>query len=367
MRVLVFADLHLDAQFAWAGPAAARAWRGRLRRALEAIAGLAREHRADAVLCSGDLYEHERFSPDTSEFVRGVFAGLDPIPVFVSPGNHDWLGPGSMWNRNAWSGNVRVFQADRLAPVEIAPGLTLWGAAHRAPAGTRGFLEGFQVDRGGVNLALFHGSERGSHAAQGRDKGLHAPFSAADIEGAGLHHAFVGHYHNPRDAERFTYPGNPDPLGFGEEGDRGAVLATIRSDGTLERRRFRVGRTDLVDLTADVTGASCLQEVRERIAAELAGRSGLARVTLRGDLATEVNLDRAELARPPHEGIEALQVRTEEVRVAYDCDAIALEPTVRGEFVREVLAAAGLEEPERRAVLVVGLRALEGREDLEAL
>jgi hypothetical protein len=35
--------------------------------------------------------------------------------------------------------------------------------------------------------------------------------------------------------------------------------------------------------------------------------------------------------------------------------------------VRDVRADAGLDEADRRAVLVTGLRALEGRADLEAL
>ena len=57
-------------------------------------------------------------------------------------------------------------------------------------------------------------------------------------------------------------------------------------------------------------------------------------------------------------------VRASGVRVAYDFDTIAIEPTVRGQFVRDVRESA-LEAEQQRRVLVAGLRALAGRDDLE--
>jgi DNA repair protein SbcD/Mre11 len=51
--------------------------------------------------------------------------------------------------------------------------------------------------------------------------------------------------------------------------------------------------------------------------------------------------------------------------VAYDFDALVAEPTVRGQFAKDVLAS-DLDEDTKRRVLVTGLRALDGRSaDLE--
>ena len=76
---------------------------------------------------------------------------------------------------------MTVFTASRLEAVELEDGLTLWGAADSAPAGTPGFLKGFSVDRGGTNVALFHGSERGGLPFQEEGKEPHAPFSVEEI------------------------------------------------------------------------------------------------------------------------------------------------------------------------------------------
>jgi DNA repair protein SbcD/Mre11 len=363
MKLVLFSDLHLDAPFRWAPPAAARACRQSIRTTLETIAALAREVGADAVLCGGDLYEHDGYSPDTAAFVRSVFERLHPTPVFVSPGNHDWFGPQSLYDRADWSPNVRVFRESRLVPVELASGLTLWGAAHRAPAGTPGFLDGFRVDRGGVNLALFHGSERSWLAEQGTDKEPHAPFDAEQIEAAGLDHAFLGHYHRCRDAERHTYPGNPDPLTFGEDGERGAVIAEVGADGRVRRERRRVGSTALHDEPIDVTGCASRQDVRGRIADVLRGREGIARITLHGELDPAVDLHLADLADAAP-WMELVVPCRGKLEAGYDLEALKREQTVRGEFVRDVLAAE-MEEDARRRVLATGLRALDGREDLE--
>ncbi len=365
MKVLHFSDLHLDAHFAWAGPDAARKRRENLRTTLLRILELARTEQVDAVLSGGDLYEHERITPDTSEFLRGAFAALDPIPVFLAPGNHDWIGPSSVYQRVGWTPNVHVFREDRLRPVELAPGVTLWGGAHRAPANTDDFLADFRADRAGVNLGLFHGAERGGLAFQEPGKAPHAPFDAREIEAAGLDHAFVGHFHAPRDAARHTYPGNPDPLEFGEEGERGAVIATIGPDGSVERRRVRVATSEVHDLAVDVTGATTRQEIRDRLALALVGTDGAVRLTVTGEVAPEVELAPADL-EPLFAGLDGHVVRFGDLRPAYDLDALADEATVRGQFVRDA-RAAGLDGATLRRVLVTGLRALDGRGDLEVV
>jgi DNA repair protein SbcD/Mre11 len=366
VKLVLFSDLHLDAQFAGLGAdeQAARGRRQALRDTLERIVHLAQEVRAEALLCGGDLYEHERCSPDTAAFLQATFHQARPLPIYIAPGNHDWLSPDGVYRRTPWSDNVHIFTGQRLAAVTLAAGLTLWGAAHAAPANTGNFLEGFQVDRGGVHLALFHGAEQGWQAPGEEEKAPHAPFWAAQVAAAGLQHAFLGHYHQPRDAEQYTYPGNPAPLTFGEEGERGAVIVTVNPDGSLRRERRPVATVEVHDSALDVTGCRSRQEVRNRLAQVTEGRRGYLRVTLGGELAPEVDLRPADLAGAAP-WLSALVVRNGSLHVGYDLASIGTEPTVRGQFVRDVQAAPGLTADQRRRVLLTGLRALDGRPDLE--
>lgn len=365
MKFLLFSDLHLDAPFSWlAGkPEVARARRNAIRSALENIVRLAHEERVDTVLCGGDLFEESRVTQDTCSFINARLRDLSPIPVFISPGNHDYLNDSSPYLQSGLPENVRVFQNDRLEPVNLVDGITLWGAAHRAPAYTENFLEGFSVDRTGLNLALFHGSESLMWGSE-QGKLPYAPFLAHEIAAAGLSHAFLGHIHTPRDADWLTYPGNPEPLSFGETGERGAVIVEAHAD-QISRRRCRVAVGSVHDFALDVTGCTSSSEVRDKLVAQAGHFVGLLRVTVTGVLNSDVDLDRVELESALTVP-EAVIVRFSNVRSSYDLDAIANESSVRGRFVQDVMSS-GRSQEEARRIIVTGLRALEGRDDLEVL
>jgi DNA repair exonuclease SbcCD nuclease subunit len=364
MRLLLFSDLHLDTAFGWAGPGLGDRLRAHLRSGLDRIAALAHQTRADALLCGGDLLEQARVTPDTLDHLRATFAALE-LPVYVAPGEHDWYGPSSPYRSVAWTPNVHVFTESRLRPVELADGITLWGAAHRSPASTDGFLDGFTTGRDGVNLALFHGCE----AATAADAVPYAPFHVEQLDAAGLDHALLGHVHTPVDHPRFTYPGNPGPLAPGETGPRAAVLVTVAADGTVARTRYDVAGGRVHEVRVDVTGSRDAADVRERLVAAVADLSGVVRATLHGQLAPAVDLaDLADTAaradRPPGGGLDHLDglvLREGPLGVEADLDALAAERTVRGQFVRDVRTDPALDEDTRRRVLRVGLRALDGR------
>jgi len=365
VRVVAMSDLHLDTPFVWAPVEIGRLRRHDLRHSLSATLSLAVSAGADAVVLAGDIYEHERVTPDTAAFMRRVFAEVDPLPILVSPGNHDWLGRASVWNTNAWSPNVHIFEDRKLAPFELADGFTVWGAAHHAPANTPGFLDGFSVDREGVHLGVFHGSERAGLQVERADKEPHAPFEASAIRCSGLHHAVVGHFHRKREARHHTYPGNPSVLAFGEPGDGGAVVIDIDSEGSVERQWVSVSSRSVVDIELDLTGCVDRDEVLSRVDVALFGASGLVRLILTGELSPEIELIDAEVEQAAGSRLDHLVVRRSKLRVAYDLVALRDEPTVRGQFIRDVVDDATLDESTRQRIITTGLRALDGRSDLD--
>jgi len=361
MRLLHFADLHLDAPFAWARPETARLRRRNRREALTRILQLADEERVDAIVSAGDLFEQERVTPDTLAFLRESFGRTD-IPIYLAPGNHDWYSARSPYALVEWSPNVHVFTDGALAPLDLADGLTLWGAAHRAPAGTGPFFADFRADRGGVNLALAHASERSALPYQESGKEPHAPFEAAELESAGIAHAFLGHYHVARDRERYTYPGNPDPLEFGESEGRGVVIATLAADGSVTRERRSVAVSEVHDIQVALDGCHHQDDVLQRVAMAITGLGGSVRLTLSGEIPEELPIDLRALSLAG-EHLDGIVVRTGKLQPTYDLDAIRRETTVRGEFARDTDQIQ--DEERRRKVLITGLRALQGRDDLQ--
>ena len=180
-RLAVFSDLHLDATFRSLGEAGVSR-RANLRKTLQNIVERAHEEKADALLCGGDLYEHERSGPDTRSFLVNIF-GDCTMPVLIAPGNHDWFGPKSLYAEASWTANVHIFETSSFERFDgLGDGISIWGTAHNAPIGTRGFFEDrFQVpDDVSVHLGLFHGAETGAIPyevdREGRPKSGHALF-----------------------------------------------------------------------------------------------------------------------------------------------------------------------------------------------
>jgi hypothetical protein len=176
----------------------------------------------------------------------------------------------------------------------------------------------------------------------------------------------LGHYHSPRDEARFTYPGNPEPLTFGESGNRGAVIITVAGDGSATLDRRRVAVTDVADLDVDLTGCTSKQEIRARVAGVLANRRGYARVQLNGELGRDIDIQALDfddlklgLDAPP-------SIRFGVYSVAYNLAELSQEPTVKGQFIRDV-QSSGLPVDERQRIIITGLRALDGRTDLEVI
>jgi DNA repair protein SbcD/Mre11 len=373
MRLVAFSDLHLDAPFAKGGPELVRLRRGALREALAGVAALARRVDAAALMCAGDLFEHDRISPDTAELLRRTFEELSPMPVLLSPGNHDWYGPASIYATTAWSKNVHVFASARLTPFELSNDVVVWGAAHHAPSGTGGLLDDFSVGASSddvshrVHLGLFHGSEESDFTLQvDPDKVMHSPFRAEQIAAAGLAHAVVGHYHRRREAPTHTYPGNPAPLSFGERGDGGAVVLEIDpgvEGGVVSREWYPICSLALHDLVLDITGLGDAEAVVSTISAQLASRTGVGRLTLVGEVASTLDLGLVLSSEPAH-SLDQLELRVGRVTEGFDLERIRDEPTVRGQFVRDVLDSE-LADDEQRRVIATGLRALSGRDDLE--
>ena len=371
-KLALVADVHLDQAFTWAGPDVGRRLRQSIRDALRNAVILAAEAGVEAFCVAGDLYEDDRYASDTPEFLRGLFGEVSPAPVLLAPGNHDPAVPMSLYRTVEWTPNVHVFLEPRLSAFQLSDGLTVWGAGHDRPAYTPGFLDGgFHAPGPGTHVALFHGAERGTLRFQEEGKIAHAPFDEVQIAAAGLTHAFVGHYHQPRDTALLTYPGNLERLTFGEAGERGLVIATVGGNGSVATQRHVLAKVGMYDVFLDADGCATVDEVRGRLEARLAelpqdAPVRVARVTVAGQTAGPLHLSPDDLTSVRH-GLDKIVIHRVQLRESEDLEKIAAEPTVRGAFVRMIREAGGVDEDDRGLILTAGLRALSGRGDLQVV
>ena len=166
LKFIHAADFHLDSAFAALPPEKAAERRREQRELPGRLAEAVRTWGAELVLLSGDLFDAKPY-PETVEAVKAALAEM-AVPVFLTPGNHDFYGPDSPYAGD-WPGNVHIFRTSRMESVPLPElGITVHGAAFLAPTQEEGLLRGFTAPEDGtVHIGVLHG-ELGETPSPGR-------------------------------------------------------------------------------------------------------------------------------------------------------------------------------------------------------
>lgn len=368
MRIVHFADLHLDRPLVGLPPEIGRRRRQELRAALRRCLAAAREHNADVVTVGGDLWEDEHVTPDTRRFVASELRDL-ARPVVMICGNHDPYLPGGNYARTEWPSNVAVCRAE--TPTEYRFGnVSLWAVSWLGGHLDLGSLQEFAPRADGrTNLLLVHGTALGSVGAVYPNAAA-APFDPERVARAGFRLCLAGHIHCAAQIDGVVYPGSPEPLGWAEMGRHTVTLVEV-ADGTVRATPVDINERRYVSRDVDCDDALSSAAVERRIQAALTDddpASTYLRLILRGQVASECDVDTAALQQMSQGQYAALVIRDETVP-EYDLESFERQSTATGHFVRSIRAriAAAADAPERERLelaLRFGLHALHGRKEL---
>ena len=374
-RLLHFSDLHLDHPFRGPDhvPGQSAARREGLRQCLQRALALARIRQVDAITIGGDLYDAEFVSPDTALFLREQFAQMAPLQVIIAPGDADPYTFDSPYACVDWSPNVYVFREPHLTSINLTDDVQLWGVAYDSPGFERALLNKFRAAQVKTAVLLVHGTEDSLRLST-QPAGI--PFAVADVYRADFQLALAGHVHAgaliPTVNPLVCYPGSPEPLGFDEESGHSVLVAE------WDARRWSVEAVDLshwqcytlvLDVGEFATQDAMVARIRAQLrAARVEGKQLVARVSLRGTASASLYFDPEEMVDQLGGEFPALRVDSD-VRVGYDVDGLKDELTLRGAFVRRMLAKQAEwqqsdgtgAQPLFDKTLRYGLYALEGR------
>ena len=249
------------------------------------LAALCKEHHCDLVLLSGDLFD----GAHTQESYRTVYEALQSmgVPVFIAPGNHDFISTDSPYERELWPENVHIFKKQQIEWVDLAAlGLRVYGAGFQSmdcPA----LLEGFRAE--GMAVGVFHGDPTQAHSP-------YNPVTKAQALQSGLRYLALGHVHK---GDGFwagdtlcAWPGCPMGRGWDEAGDKGVVIVTLDSDTQIQFVPLDVPQFHDVFVDASAGVGSVLPAV---------GNEDFYRVTLTGEAeAVDLEALQAEFADFPN-------------------------------------------------------------------
>lgn len=227
IKILHSADWHLDAPISGHSPEQADFLRRELKKIPQQIVRLAKAESCDLMLLAGDLFDSTSASAETLRNVQNALAEVK-IPVFITPGNHDYLCPGSPYEADGWPENVHIFKNTKIEEISV-PELSckIYGAGYTSmdcPA----LLKGFQAaGEEAWHLGIFHGDVENAGSP-------YFPITREQIRTSALSYLASGHIHKGsslRAGETLcAWPGCPMGRGYDELGTKGVILVTLDDD-----------------------------------------------------------------------------------------------------------------------------------------
>ena len=353
MKFIHTADLHLGAKTAAKlSPKKAEERREELLATFSDIAASANELGA-AVLISGDIFDTDTPTPRTVRSFLDTVSRFPHIPFLCLPGNHD----GGSFPCDALPANLTVFGSE-WGCVTVGD-TTVYGIA---PKGDIPY-DALNPDPHKKNVVLLHGAVREGGAPE------EGAVILDRLSGKGIDYLALGHYHSHRVGRIdgrgvWAYSGTPEGRGMDEAGECGVL---ILDTDTLPPSPvfFKTARRTIHRKEIDVSDCgTAFSAICERIDATAAGipRGDLLRVELVGALPPDA--PRPELGRLSEQyGARFYYFEIKDhTRMAISADDYRESLTLKGEFVRRVLAAP-LSEEEKAAILRAGFAALCNEED----
>lgn len=283
-RFLHLADIHLDTTFLCRSESLRARLRDALRRAFEHAVGAAIAEKVHAVLIAGDLFDNQRLSFVTEEFLLEQLRHLDAagIPCFYCTGNHDPSGRPPRSGNMAWPGSLELFGKSRPASHMIRgasgePLACIVGAGHKTSKESANLAASFPEAKSDVpHVGLLHTQVTSAKEAADHDK--YAPCAVEDLQGKGYAYWALGHVHKRQrvaDDPEAWYAGNIQGRHPGETGAKGGLLVTIRDGGRVETEFRAFAPIQWAEIVLDdLEDAHTVDDVRRRVAADFSAEAG---------------------------------------------------------------------------------------------
>ncbi len=252
LRFLHTSDWQIGMRAESAGPAARRVRAERLA-AAERVVEAASAHGCRMIMITGDIFEDNAVDRLLVRKVGDILGGFE-APIFIIPGNHDPLTPGSVWEHHVWREKKNVTVLTTPEPVELDDCI-LYPCPLREKYASKDPTTWIDA-RGAVKLAIgmAHGNVDGLPTEE-----PDYPIPRDAPARSGLDYLALGHWHSlsrfddEEGACRMAYSGTHETTKFGERDSGKALLVDI------------AGRGAAPHLTAITTGRLAWETLRRSI------------------------------------------------------------------------------------------------------
>ncbi len=351
MRIIHTSDIHLDS------PLTTRLSADKVRERKRELVDTFRRSVDKAIelgaigyIISGDLFDSEKVTRSSLENLMVLIASVPQLTFFYLFGNHE--------RRVIVDSGVDIPKNLKI----FDDGWTYYKLDDVMIAGRceteRGMFDTLQLDREKRNIIVLHGELCDRSDSDGA-------IGVKEIAELPIDYIALGHYHTyseSRISGRCTavYSGTPEGRGFDEVGRKGVVV--IDADRYGVRHEFLpTAKRTLHEVCADISGARHGLDIENAVENATRGipNTDIVRVLLTGERTLGESPETSTVEARFKDRFYYFEIK-DETRVRICADDFRGDRSLKGEFIRSVIADDRLSDEEKDKVIATGLRALLG-------
>ncbi len=349
MKILHTSDLHLDSPLTTRlDSKKVRERKAELILSFKRLAESARREGADAFIIAGDLFDSERVGKRTLKNAIDIISAYPEITFFYLSGNHE---------RDALTSsgaplpdNLRLFGSDWTY-------FNLGSVNFIGKCDTdKEMFSSLRLNKDETNILVLHGELRDRSDGRGA-------IGIKDAEELDVDYIALGHYHSYSKTEvnhrcNAVYSGTPEGRGFDEAGDCGYVLIDA-SEGKITHkfvksamRTLRICEIDVTDVESDLALIFKIETMLKSVP-----REDLVRIKLVGTRELGRSYSAETILSSIAHSYYYVEIK-DETRVRISPDDYKNDISLKGEFIRGVLADDSLSDKEKDAIISLGIEVL---------
>lgn len=354
MKIIHCSDIHLDSKMeSNLSAAQARERNAEICASFARMIRYAQEHQVEAILIAGDLFDTRRVSARTADFVANQIRSAEQVDFYYLRGNHDerenvFASMQMPENFKTFGAGWTSYRRDGVVITGLELGQDNWESMY----------DSLELNGEDTNIVMLHGME----STQPGQEQIAIP----KLKNKNIHYLALGHIHSHKleklDADGvYCYCGCLEGRGFDECGEKGFVLLDIK-ERQVRAEFVPFASRQLYEVSVDISGLTTITEIQSAMedAAEGIPASALVKFTLTGEYTPETQKDLPFLRKMLEPRFWFVKIK-DESRLKIDRRSYEHDVSLKGEFIRMVMASDRSEE-EKERIICYGLRALAGEE-----
>ena len=355
MKIIHTADLHLDSAMKTnLSKEKAKMRKNEILNTFERMVDYAKNNEVSAILIAGDLFDTKTVTVKTRDIIKRCIEENPGIDFLYLKGNHD--NEVILYDEEIPS-NLKFFDENWIS---YEYGDVVITGAHLS--GKSNLYDSLLLDKGKINIVTLHGQEQ-KYVGKDKTETVNLPL----LKDKYIDYLALGHIHSYKEDKLdsrgiWVYSGCIDGRGYDECGEKGFSLITVE-DGGISHEFVPFMSRLINEIRVDIKGCEKTSDVDRLVSEKLyeCSPDSLVKVVLTGKISIECSYDLSYIEDKYKNNYFAFKIEDDEVGIEYNIEDYMYDASLKGEFIRTVMAENYTEE-EKRQVIEMGLKALSGEE-----